>query len=315
MLLLCAGHISVAQKPYSDSLKQILAHTSNPDRKVDLLCDIAYDLVNFDDSAALSYVLVAKKIAQENHYQAGLKYALTIIGLGDFTSGKYAEALTAFRASKNIRADQNPNLAGYNLLLTGSVFRDSGSYDSAVYYYHQAIQTIGENGDPYYLGFAYWGLGYTKAIVWQNQEALDYLRKAETYSSKNPRDYYVLMNVWDMYGRVYDQLLDFEKADAYYSKMCEREKIDHDYLQRLKCLVHESAVAIRQGDLARALSVAFKALEVSDIYRYPQQRVQVYDQIGLIYSELSQYSLAIQYFLEGLKLSERSGLRFETASL
>ncbi|HLZ16465.1 MAG TPA: tetratricopeptide repeat protein [Cyclobacteriaceae bacterium] len=304
-----------AQKPYSDSLKRVLAHTNNPVKKVDLLCDIAYDLFDFDDSAAWNYALEAKQVAKENHYQEGLKHALTTIGLGNFISGKYGEALVALRASKDIQASPNRNLAGYNLMLIGSVFRDLGSYDSAEHYYHNAIQVVGENGDPYYLGLIYWGLANTKTILWQHQEALDYLRKAEGYSSKRPGDYYVLMKIWDTYGRVYDHLLDFKKADAYYRKMCEQEKRNNDFLLRIKCFMHESEAAIRLGNLSQALSSSFQALEVSDIYRCPQQRAQVYDQIGFIYSELSQYALAIQYFLEGLKISERAGLRFETANL
>src|ERR1043166_6368233 len=78
---------TVAQKPYADSLKQILSRTDDPRLKVDLLCDIAYDLFDFDDDAAQNYARQAKKLAEENDYQAGVKYALTIIGLGDFSFG------------------------------------------------------------------------------------------------------------------------------------------------------------------------------------------------------------------------------------
>jgi len=74
------------------------------------------------------------------------------------------------------------------------------------------------------------------------------------------------------------------------------------FCKKVKCLLHESEVAIRKGDFVKALSSAFKALEVCRYFIViPQHRVQVYTQIGIIYSELSQYSLAIQYFLEGLK--------------
>src|SRR5258706_7502680 len=296
IIALLAAHLVVAQKPYTDSLKQILANTDDPKRRVDLLCDIAYDLFDFDDVAAEGYAAQAKKLAAENNYQSGLKYALTVIGLGNLSAGEYQQALENFHASKKINAPQRKELTGYNLMLIGSTYRDLAYYDSAEYYYKQAIQLVGENGDPYYLGFFYRGLAHVKIILWQNQEALEYLKKAEVYAMKKPGDYYVLMNVWDLYGQVYTQLLDYEKADAYFKKMCEQEKRTRDYLQKIKCLLHESNTAIRNGDLAHALQTAFKALEVSDIYRYPQQRAGVYTRIGIIYSELSQYSLAIQYF-------------------
>src|SRR5258707_642559 len=91
-LLLLAAFSSVAQRPYADSLKHVLEQTDNPNQRVDLLCDIAYDLFDFDDAAAERYADEAKKLAQENNYQAGLKYALTIIGLGNFSLGDYQSA-------------------------------------------------------------------------------------------------------------------------------------------------------------------------------------------------------------------------------
>jgi signal transduction histidine kinase len=315
VLLFFAAQWVEGQKPYSDSLKLVLIHTKDPHQRVDLLCEMAYDLFDFNDSAAEHYALQAKKIAEESNYQSGLKYALTIIGLGNFSFGDYQTALKNFYASSSINAPQPGALTGYNLMLIGSTYRDLAYYDSAAFYYKKAIQAVGDRGDPYYLGFIYWGLANMKAILWQNNEALDYLKRGASYAIQKPRDYYVLMNIWDLYGRVYSQSLDYERADAYFKKMCEQEKHTPDYLQKIKCQMYESQVAYRQGDLAHALSWAFKALEVSDIYRYPQQRVQVYTQIGIIYSELSQFSLAIQYFLEGLKISEGTGLRFEMADL
>jgi len=304
-----------AQKPYTDSLKQILTHTDDPRRRVDLLCDIAYDLTDFDDEAAENYANQARKLAEESNYQAGLKYALTVVGLGNFSSGNYQEALQNLHSSRRIKAEQKPELTGYNLMLIGSTYRDLAYYDSAEHYYKLAIQTIGEKGDPYYLGFFYRGLANLKLILWQSQEALTYLKKAESYAKKRPRDFYVLMNIWDLYGRVYHQLLKYDESNAYFKKMCDQEKLTKDYLQEIKCLLHESDVAIDNGDFGNALQYSFKALQISDIYRYPQERVDVYSKIGYIYTELSQYSLASQYYFEGLKIGEKYGLRFETADL
>jgi len=168
-----------AQRPYADSLKTILNGTSDPNRKVDLLCEIAYDLFDFDDGAAEIYANQALKLAEENNYRAGRKYALTIIGLGNFSLGDYQEALRNLHASKKIIANQRPELTGYNLMLMGSTYRDLANYDSAEYYYKAAIQTVGENGDPYYLGFFYRGLAHVKLIQWKNKEALEVLAVEE----------------------------------------------------------------------------------------------------------------------------------------
>jgi signal transduction histidine kinase len=304
-----------AQRHYADSLKVVLKGTSDPDKRVDLLCEIAYDLFDFDDAAAEGCANEALKLAEENNYQAGRKYALTIVALGNFSYGDYRKALKNLHASEKIVARQPPELTGYNLMLMGSTYRDLAYYDSAEFYYKKAIQTVGENGDPYYLGFFYRGLAHLKLIQWKNKEALEFLAKAETYANKKAGDYYVLMNIWDLYGRAYEQLLDFKKSDEYYLRMCKQEEVSKDYLQRIKCHMHESDLAIRKGELPQAMQSAFDALAVSDVYRYPLQRAEIYNKIGTIYSELSQYAMAIQYFLEGLKLSEKSGIQNETADL
>lgn len=310
-----SSSIGNAQRPYADSLKVILTKTNDVSRKIDLLCEIAYDLYDLDDVAAEGYANQALKLAEENNYPAGRKYALTLVALGNLNFGDYQKSLKNLHASEKINAKQRPELTGYNLMLIGSTYRDLANYDSAEFYYKKAIQTVGENGDPYYLGFFYRGLAHLKLIQWKNKEALEYLAKAETYARKKTHDYYVLMNIWELYGQAYTQLLDFEKADEYYQKMCKQEETNRDFLLRIKCHLHESDLAIRHGELSRAMQSAFTALEVSDIYRYPLQRVEIYDKIGTIYSELSQYSLAIQYFLEGLKVGEKNGLQYETADL
>jgi len=245
LLALLMAHLASGQKPHTDSLKQILANTNDPNRKVDLLCRMAYDLFDFDDVAAEGYATQAKKLAEKNNYQSGLKYSLTIIGLGNLSAGEYQQALGNFYASKKINAPLQKELIGYNLMLIGSVYRDLAYYDSAEHYYKQAIQLVGESGDPYYLGFFYRGLAHVKIILWQNQEAIDYLKKAESYALIKPDDYYVIMIIWDLYGRAYTQLLDYDKADYYFNKMCEQEKHTNEYLQRIKCFVNESNKAVR----------------------------------------------------------------------
>jgi len=145
--LLLVAQLGAAQKPYSDSLKQILAHTQDPKRKVDLLCEISYDLFDFDDSVARHYVLMAKKLAEENNYQPGLKRVLTVIGFGYFSFGDYQLALENLYASKNNKALLPGDLVGYNLMLMGATYRNLAFYDSAQYYYEEAIKAIGERGD------------------------------------------------------------------------------------------------------------------------------------------------------------------------
>ncbi|MGC4022666.1 MAG: hypothetical protein QM734_12325, partial [Cyclobacteriaceae bacterium] len=134
-----ASKPTYGQRPYADSLKKILDHTSNPKLQVDLMCDIAYDYFDFDDDKAEVFARQALELAEANNYLSGKKYALTILGLGDFSFGDYQHALKNLFASRNIKADQKPEYTGYNLMLIGSTYRDLAKYDSAEYFYKQAL--------------------------------------------------------------------------------------------------------------------------------------------------------------------------------
>lgn len=306
---------SAAQLSFADSLKSAISATSDSPQKVELLCNLAYYLVDIDDDGATHYAEQAKEIATKLKYQSGLKDALTILGLSKLNFGKYYESLALLRESRNIPGGQRIEMQAYNLMLMGSVHQDWANFDSAIYYYQSAIKTIGEKGDAYFLSSFYRGLASVKIALWQNQQALDWLKKAEEYARQKPRDYNVLMNIWRLYGKVYQQLLDKEKSKAYYAKMCNQEAINPDLQMRVSCKLADADQAIQNGNYQTALAIALQALEISDIHRYPGQRLGAYKKIGSIYTELSQYMLASKYFLAGLKIADDLGLKQEAAQL
>lgn len=306
---------SGAQQSHADSLKEAIAQTADSPQKVEILCDLAYYLVDIDDQGAVAYANQAKELATKLKYNTGIKSALTILGLSKIALGEHQVAMSLLQESKHMKGTQRADMESYNLMLIGSVHRDWANFDSAVYYYQKAIKTIGEQGDPYYLGSIYRALATVKVKLWQNHEAIELLKKAEDYARKKPRDYNVLMNIWMLYGDVYQQLMDFEKSKFYYAKMCDQETHSPDYLVRIKCLLVDADKHMRNGDYEKALNIALQAIDMSDTHRYPLQRLEVLQKIGAIYNELSQFTLASQYFFDGLKIAESLGLREETAQL
>lgn len=303
-----------AQQGMADSLWSLLKKGSLSQKDhVDVLNELSYTLYDTEDSTALALSIESLSRARKIKYKAGERYALTLIGLGYYNYSEYEKALKSLRASRNIILDEKPELAGYNLALIGSINRDYGYYDSALYYYNLAIKTIGEDGDGYYLGAAYRSMASVKVLLWQNQEALEILQKAEKVALSNPKDRYVILNIWSQYGKVYQNLLDYEKADHYFSMMCTEATQGVDYYHITQCYLNKADLEFRLGNLAKALDYSFDALKVSDQHAYAPLRAEVYSKIGSIYQVYSQFDIAYEYIIEALKITESVGLRYETA--
>lgn len=301
--------------PYADSLqKEILTLKDSP-QKVDRLCELAYAFTEVDDDKAVLYAVQAKEMALKLNYVAGIKEALTISGVAEYIFGNYNRALDLYRQSQKMKGSQKPELEAYNLMLMGNVHRDWANFDSAEYYYQRAVKTIGEQGDPYYLGKFYRAMATIKVILWHNEEAIELLKKAEAYAIQKPRDYNVLMNIWETYGMAYYQMLKLPEAKRYMNKLCNQEQVNIDLLMRVLCMLAKADEFINEGRYENALTAALEALQLTDVHRYPTYRLKVYMKIGRIYAQLSQYALASQYYFKDLKIAEDYKLRWEEANL
>lgn len=314
-LLLGMAPFLSAQKPYADSLKKVLFVTRDARHRIDLKCEIAYDLYDFADSIAFNYAREAKEEAEKENYNSGIKRALTLMGLGYYNEARFETALGFFKRSEKMKAEMPSGLEGYNLMLIGSVYRDLAMYDSAKHFYDKALKAIGPDGDSYYQAFSYRSLAYIGLIRWNNADALFYLKKAENLALLKPRDYFVVLNIWSLFFRYYLNTNDFEKAQYYLDKLCSKSENVKDYFNRISCLSGQVEMDIRKGQYKTALQKTFEALKMADIFKHPQQRIMVYWQIGTIYTEMSEFTLASQYYFEGLKISERIGMKYETAML
>jgi len=305
----------VAQQRTIDSLMDLLKKDLPEEKRIDALTELSYTWYDTNDSIAFHYATLALNESRKAGYRLGERYAHTLLGLGYYNRSEYQKAFVSLRQSAAIRVNDRTELAGYNIMLMGSINRDLGYYDSAEHYFELAIKTIGEDGDGYFLGAAYNNLANLKTILWKNQEALSLLARAEQLAGRNIKDSYVMINVWVTYIAVYKNLLDYNKAYYYLEKVCSESHGGINYFNIINCHLQRADLAYRKAEFSAALQHAFDALKVSEIYEFPPLRASVYSKIGQVYLEYSQYELALKYFLEALKITERVGLRHESAEI
>ncbi len=304
-----------AQRPQVDSLRRLLKTSISGERRIDVMTNLSYELYDFEDSAAFSLAKQALIEAAAIKYARGEKYANTLIGLGYLNLGDYPTAVSCFRKSDGIVADNvTRDIAGYNLTLLGNMYRDLGKYDSAQLSYSNAINVMGGEGSTENrLATTYKNFAHLDMLRWKNEEAILKLEKAEGIARK-ANDTYILVDIWSMYGKVYENLLDFETARNYFLKMCAGAEKQGDLYHLIMCDLDNAEFAYRRGDFSSSLTHCFNALKKSDSYYYPPQRAEIYFKIGDVYAEFAQYDLALKYFLESLKITEKLGLINSTAN-
>jgi tetratricopeptide (TPR) repeat protein len=306
----------VAQNRGADSLRNLLSNSRLSDKeRVDLLNNLSYELYDVNDSAAFKAAQKALALAEKTNYKAGIKYAYTLIGLGHNANGFYQDAVRYFVMSDRVDVPSMTHIASYNQVLLGNTYRDLAQYDSAEFYYHKAMDIISKTGNNAYKARVHKNLGQLYLILWKNTEAIKQLQMADDLLRGSTPDVYQLADVLSLYGLAYENLLDYDRAQAYFSRMCDVATDRNDAYHKIICVLNKADLTNRRGDFAAALQYCFEALEMSKQYQYPPQMVEIYLKTGEVYMELSQYALASKYLFEALKISERLGLRFQTAKI
>jgi len=288
-----------------DSLQRLLKTSISGEKRVDVINNLAYESYDFEDSLAFSLAKQALSEAHAIQYSSGEKYAYTLVGLGYLNQSNYREAIYYFRKSDAIKVTAETRVnAGYNLTLLGNMYREIAKYDSAQLFYLNAIEVLGgENSGEARMASVLRNLAHLDMLRWRNEDAIVQLEKAEVVATKASNTY-ELVDIWSLFGRVYENLLDFDKARTYFDKMCVAAEQEGDLYHLIMCDLNNAEIEFRQGDFSSSLRHCFSALKKSEKYYYPPQRAEIYLKIGEVYEEFSQYDLSLKYFLEVLKITE-----------
>jgi len=152
-------------------------------------------------------------------------------------------------------------------------------------------------------------------ILWNNREARRYLHAADSLMATGTIDPFQRADVYGMLGIWFEHQLNYDSAQIYLDRMCELAQRHDDIYHKIKCELNQAALVARRGNFATAMQHCFRALAISENYKYPPQRVAIYLQIGEIYMQLAQHPMASKYLFDALKLAEHIGLQWETARI
>jgi tetratricopeptide (TPR) repeat protein len=290
-----------------DSIFSALKNSRTDIDRIKTLNALSYEHYDFDDSIGFHYAQQALTLAKKTDYPFGLQYAYTMVGVGYFSFGEYTKALENFRSSGAIPPQvENQDHYLYNMMLTANVLADIGQYDSA----HQILK------EGLTLAIRFKNVKREASMrksqariqirLWQNEDALRNLKYAD--SIRNAQNDYERADFAYLYSKIYLNQSDLKNATLQIDVLCTMTKDIDDYLHKSLCHLMQSALDQLNGQYPTALSHAFQALEITKIYNYPYLRAQIYLQIGLLYSDLSEFDIASEFFFRVLKITEEKGI-------
>ena len=303
----------LGQPNAKDSLTALLRTKLSPTNRVDVLNQLSYQYYDFNDTVASHFAAEALKLAVQNNYLKGLKYAYIMVGLGYSSKSEFKIAIHYYRLSDAVNAARAEDDAAYGLVLLGNCYREMANYDSAIFFYRKA-KSFAQSDDIQSIANIYKNLASVHILLWENNEAIALLDSASRLMQKAKSvNQYVTLDLWTLYGQAYKNILKYELSAAYYEKMCNASYRLDDYYHLIMCKLNNADLAFQESNYAKALKFSFEAIELTKKYVYAPQYAKLLIEIGEIYEELSQFDIATEYFFKALAVTERFGLQAETA--
>ncbi len=252
-----------------DSLKSVLLKTKADTSKTILLSALADELTKSNPQQAIE------------NAQTGLKLAKKI----GFDKGVFENAFSL-----------------------ASAFQGQSSFDSAVYYFHQALDFAENREDVSGQAKVCSGLGHSFMRKSQMDSSRYYLDKGLALA-KQINNYRVEAGIYNNYGNVFIEESNYQKALDYFvqaAKLYENPLAD-DYGQAL-ALSNIGNIEYRLGNYDQALDYAWQSMNIAKRRNFPSEIGYAHKLLGRIYRKQKKYDSALVEYKQAqkhyLKLSD-----------
>ncbi|HEY5825512.1 MAG TPA: tetratricopeptide repeat protein, partial [Cyclobacteriaceae bacterium] len=315
-LILILAEISFGQQGKIDSLKNLLTQKRTAHELADIHIQLSYLLYDLDAEVAFEEASEGFRIAQENRYQAGMKFSLTLMGFKYYLDGGHSKALEYFRQSETIDNNVNPPAAGYNWTMIANVYRIQSAYDSAEFFLNKAIAILEKDGEKKYLSYAFKSMGLVLQARYQLNEAEEYFRKSLDIR-KQIQDRRGIIDGNLTLGSLEMSRSNYLKADTYFNDACRliEGEYSNNLAMQVQCYFNSGTVKYRLGDFEAALNKLFQAINLLKNQNFTFLYAQTNQRIGDVYTELDQSDLALRYLFEALAGFEKLGSKKEAGAV
>jgi adenylate cyclase len=252
---------ALGQNAAIDSLKHVLATTSNDTIKVNTLIELssAQRDVNLDE--AIQSGNEARLLASQVGYQKGLAYAHKAIAMGYFFQANYKEAALEFQNSLSAFDSLKLKSGIANILSNlGATYFNAGDDTKAIDFYLRSLRISEEIDDKLRIGTALNNIGgvYNNKPATVDKGLKYFLRGLPIFEKIEYPDGVatVSMNI----GEIYLQKSDYDSAIYYFEKSLE---ILNGTIDATFPLTHLAEIYAQRGEFETALKYHNEAIEIA----------------------------------------------------
>jgi signal transduction histidine kinase len=304
-LLISIG-TSVSQNRVIDSLlKDLEATPENSIQRAELYHQLAFHSwdLNFDEG--LRWAQQGNELSSRILYKKGIVQSLTDIGQYYFYTAEYPIALQFYWQALDKAATENfGDYPAYTLIRLGNVHRVQSDFDSAKYYYEEALDRLKGQQDVHIsMSSAYFNLAALHAERSEFDTAYDYITR-----SLNIRltlgDSIQIAECWSYMGSIMSREYQLDSARYFLEKSFGVAQRHNNILLRLLYFNRSGELAYRQGDYAEAIARYSEAVELMKKVNYRRYYPEILKGIGQIFRVQGDFNRALENYFSALEMSE-----------
>lgn len=262
----------------------------------------------------LAYLLTseAARIAKTEGYEDGHHRALALQAHYLTEVGEINAARRAFVMAEKLKV--RPENLTYTWILHGNLMRSIANHDSAYLLYNLALKTIDQGKNHKWKGYLFRNLGVLNAVRWKNDTAFRYFEESARWAQEtgNTRQ---LAATWLKHAEALMRIGRLREAEEFMVKGCEFTNESNNKYRQVECNSVMGYFYLRIGEYRMALSNLMQAQHDLQSYIQPGSYIKVYQNIGDVYVAMGENSIAINFFIEALKLAERQKALKEISEL
>ncbi|MCZ2223197.1 MAG: tetratricopeptide repeat protein [Chitinophagales bacterium] len=296
-----------------DSLLKEQEKTNNNFQKVDLLIQLAWEYVDYNQEKGIYYAQKATALAQKFNYEAGEASAYNVMALCFELKGNLDTAFVLYNQSykKRVKLKDYQGASGV-LLNIGAAYFLQGYYNLALKNYLNSIYLLKENNlisnNSLTLSKVYNNIGLIHRTKKEYEEAIKwYLQSLQI--KKEIKDTRGVLNSFINLSMTYQNLKDYKKALSYVDSaivIAKNEKWEEEYAS---LYTNKASIQLNQGKIKTATENITKAFEWLEKILDAKTKTYTFYTAGEIDISEKKYILAIDNFLKCIDLAKKQNNR------
>lgn len=310
VILLLLSVNAFSQNAKLDSLERLVKNQDGTAR-VDALNKLAFQQLGIDFKMVDETIEEALELSRELAYEKGLAEASIYLGILESLRGNKQQSLSILAAgaqkAKHLRLH---DLEGYALTQLGNIYRLSGHYDSAHYWYDQSYKVLQDSLHPWQLSVVYRNKSQLYKLQLQSQNQLKYLKKAYEIR-KLLSDKVLYADILILLSQWYTDQSDFANAERYIAEASHLKAKDiSPEIQR--DINHQKAIILfNRAQFTEALKllddVTDYFLKVGNMATYVKVTIDLADML----EEMGNYDLSSRKCYEAIAICKEKNFKSE----